>query len=202
MCAGAIQLIGDFVSAKWCLPGKTGIKVILAVHYRTRVPGPGTGTHGVSMGGMCMRFLRSWLLTAVALLAVAAGATAQTTNGTITGHVADAQGLALPGVTVNASFTESAGHSQHRHIRERRLRAVRLAVGDIHTVLRVERVRKQQKDGRARADADAARRRADGCGGLERNRQRQRHDGRCADADRSGGDEFQAGPDPDTADQP
>src|SRR5256885_7156301 len=51
---------------------------------------------------MCMRFARTWLLSAVALFAVAALAPAQTTNGTITGHVADQQGLALPGVTVNA----------------------------------------------------------------------------------------------------
>jgi hypothetical protein len=56
-----------------------------------------------------MRFLRSWLLCAVALLIVAAAATAQTTNGTVTGHVADAQGLALPGVTVNASSPSLQG---------------------------------------------------------------------------------------------
>jgi hypothetical protein len=56
-----------------------------------------------------MRFLRSWLLVAVALLVVAAAATAQTTNGTITGHVADSQGLALPGVTVNASSPSLQG---------------------------------------------------------------------------------------------
>ena len=56
-----------------------------------------------------MRFLRSWLLCAVALLVVAAAATAQTTTGTITGHVADAQGLALPGVTVNASSQSLQG---------------------------------------------------------------------------------------------
>src|SRR5260221_14139168 len=58
---------------------------------------------------MCMRLLRSWLLLAVALLALAGVATAQTTNGTITGHVADSQGLALPGVTVNASSANLQG---------------------------------------------------------------------------------------------
>jgi len=56
-----------------------------------------------------MRSVRSWLLIAVALLAVAGVATAQTTNGTISGHVADAQGLALPGVTVNASSPNLQG---------------------------------------------------------------------------------------------
>jgi len=56
-----------------------------------------------------MRFLRSWLLSAVALFAFAAVATAQTTNGTISGHVADQQGLALPGVTVNASSPNLQG---------------------------------------------------------------------------------------------
>src|SRR5580765_1114260 len=58
---------------------------------------------------MCMRSVRSWLLIAVALLAVAGVATAQTTNGTISGHVADAQGLALPGVTVNATSPNLQG---------------------------------------------------------------------------------------------
>ena len=58
---------------------------------------------------MCMRLLRSWLLSAVALFAFAAVAAAQTTNGTISGHVADQQGLALPGVTVNASSPNLQG---------------------------------------------------------------------------------------------
>src|SRR3954462_5471359 len=61
------------------------------------------------MGGMCMRFVRSWLLVAVALLAVARGATAQTTNGTLSGHVSDQQGLALPGVTINATTPNPQG---------------------------------------------------------------------------------------------
>ena len=56
-----------------------------------------------------MRFVRSWLLVAVALLAVARGATAQTTNGTLSGHVADQQGLALPGVTINATSPSLQG---------------------------------------------------------------------------------------------
>src|SRR6185503_2594048 len=58
---------------------------------------------------MCMRFSRSWLLSAVALFAFATVAAAQTTNGTISGHVADQQGLALPGVTVNASSPNLQG---------------------------------------------------------------------------------------------
>jgi outer membrane receptor for ferrienterochelin and colicin len=56
-----------------------------------------------------MRLARTWLLAAVALFAVAALASAQTTNGTISGHVADSQGLALPGVTVNASSPNLQG---------------------------------------------------------------------------------------------
>jgi hypothetical protein len=51
----------------------------------------------------------TWLLCAAALFAVASGATAQTTNGTISGHVVDSQGLALPGVTVTASSTALQG---------------------------------------------------------------------------------------------
>jgi len=64
---------------------------------------------GFAIGRMCMRFVRTWLLTAVALLAVAGIAAAQTTNGTISGHVADQQGLALPGVTINASSPNLQG---------------------------------------------------------------------------------------------
>jgi outer membrane receptor for ferrienterochelin and colicin len=56
-----------------------------------------------------MRSVRSWLLLAVALLAFAGVAAAQTTNGTISGHVADSQGLALPGVTVNATSPNLQG---------------------------------------------------------------------------------------------
>ena len=56
-----------------------------------------------------MTFARTWLLAAVALFAVAAVASAQTTNGTISGHVADQQGLALPGVTVNAASPNLQG---------------------------------------------------------------------------------------------
>jgi outer membrane receptor protein involved in Fe transport len=56
-----------------------------------------------------MRFLRSWLLSAVALLAVVGTATAQTTNATLSGHVADQQGLALPGVTVNVTSPNLQG---------------------------------------------------------------------------------------------
>jgi outer membrane receptor protein involved in Fe transport len=56
-----------------------------------------------------MTFARTWLLAAVALLGVAAGAAAQTTNGTISGHVADQQGLALPGVTVDAASPNLQG---------------------------------------------------------------------------------------------
>ena len=56
-----------------------------------------------------MRTAGTWLLAAVALFVVAALASAQTTNGTISGHVSDQQGLALPGVTVNASSPNLQG---------------------------------------------------------------------------------------------
>src|SRR4051812_43313679 len=46
-------------------------------------------------GGL-MRTGRTWLLSAAALLAAATFASAQTTTGTISGHVVDTQGLALP----------------------------------------------------------------------------------------------------------
>jgi outer membrane receptor protein involved in Fe transport len=59
--------------------------------------------------GISIRILRSWLLVAVALLAAADAARAQTTNGTISGQVVDAQGLVLPGVTVNATSPNRQG---------------------------------------------------------------------------------------------
>ena len=49
-----------------------------------------------------MRILRVWLALAVTTF-VAAGAFAQTTTGTISGHVVDTQALPLPGVTVTAA---------------------------------------------------------------------------------------------------
>ncbi|HEY7292734.1 MAG TPA: TonB-dependent receptor [Vicinamibacterales bacterium] len=52
-----------------------------------------------------MRRVHSWLRFAVvfAALLAARGANAQSTTGTISGRVVDTQGLALPGVTVNAT---------------------------------------------------------------------------------------------------
>src|SRR5204862_4358976 len=55
------------------------------------------------------RMTRTWLLYVAALFAFAATATAQTTNGTISGHVADSQGLALPGVSVTAESPNLQG---------------------------------------------------------------------------------------------
>ncbi len=56
-----------------------------------------------------MRIIKTWLLVAVTVFATAALASAQTTTGTISGHVADSQGLPLPGVTVNAQSTNLQG---------------------------------------------------------------------------------------------
>src|SRR5262245_66535687 len=55
-----------------------------------------------------MRPVRAWLAIA-ALVFAAAAADAQTTSGTISGHVADSQGLALPGVTVTATSANLQG---------------------------------------------------------------------------------------------
>jgi len=53
--------------------------------------------------------IKAWLLIAATVFAVAGVATAQTTTGTISGHVADSQGLALPGVTVTATSPNLQG---------------------------------------------------------------------------------------------
>jgi hypothetical protein len=53
--------------------------------------------------------LGTWLLCTGALLTVATIAAAQTTNGTISGHVVDSQKLVLPGVTVTASSPAMQG---------------------------------------------------------------------------------------------
>ncbi len=60
-------------------------------------------------GGCGMGFVRSWLLPAVALFALAGVAAAQTTNGTISGHVEDILGGVLPGVTVTATSPNLQG---------------------------------------------------------------------------------------------
>src|SRR5690349_16430361 len=56
-----------------------------------------------------MRIFKAWLLAAATVFAVAGVAPAQTTTGTISGHVADSQGLPLPGVTVNATSPNLQG---------------------------------------------------------------------------------------------
>src|SRR4051812_43825627 len=56
-----------------------------------------------------MTFARGCLFVAVFLMVTGAVAGAQTTSGTISGHVSDPQGLPLPGVTVNASSPNLQG---------------------------------------------------------------------------------------------
>src|SRR5262245_32798256 len=56
-----------------------------------------------------MSVFRTWLLAAAALLAGASLASAQSTNGTISGRVTDSQNLALPGVTVTVSSPSLQG---------------------------------------------------------------------------------------------
>src|SRR5947209_18146887 len=64
-------------------------------------------------GGHSMRTRTSWSARAATLFVVtfvaAAIASAQTTTGTISGHVGDSQGLALPGVTVTVSSPRLQG---------------------------------------------------------------------------------------------
>ena len=57
-----------------------------------------------------MGMARTSLFGAVALLLAAGVATAQTATGTISGHVVDTQGLAVPGVTVTIQSPKLAGH--------------------------------------------------------------------------------------------
>jgi len=54
-----------------------------------------------------MRFVRTWLLAAVALFAVASIAAAQITRGSISGVVRDPAGLVVPGVTVTVTNTDT-----------------------------------------------------------------------------------------------
>jgi len=56
-----------------------------------------------------MRLKRVGPLLLLVLLGAAGIAGAQSTTGTIRGHVADAQGLALPGVTISVSSPNLQG---------------------------------------------------------------------------------------------
>src|SRR5262245_48316226 len=58
---------------------------------------------------MCMRKLSDVVsLVLFALLAVVASASAQDTTGTSAGRIVDAQGLAVPGVTITATGEQGA----------------------------------------------------------------------------------------------
>src|SRR5690349_23478992 len=61
------------------------------------------------MEDFSMRRKRVGLLLALALFGTAAVAGAQSTTGTIRGHVDDTQGLALPGVTISVSSPNLQG---------------------------------------------------------------------------------------------
>lgn len=56
-----------------------------------------------------MGLRRLWLPGAAALVVSAAAVSAQVTTGTISGHVVDSQGLAIPGVTVNVASPNLQG---------------------------------------------------------------------------------------------
>ncbi len=142
-----------------------------------------------------MRSVRSWLLIAVALLALAGVATAQTTNGTISGHVADAQGLALPGVTVNATSPNLQGvrtvvTSENGDFVLSLLPSgtytLTFELSGFQTVTKTVALAPTQI-----LPLDAH----DGSGRHHRDGQRRRPRGGRADADLAGRDQLQAGPD-------
>ena len=56
-----------------------------------------------------MRTIKTWLIVMAAFVAAASSASAQSTTGTISGRVADSQGLALPGVTVTVTSPNLQG---------------------------------------------------------------------------------------------
>ncbi|HXI27752.1 MAG TPA: carboxypeptidase-like regulatory domain-containing protein, partial [Vicinamibacterales bacterium] len=58
---------------------------------------------------MQIQSLKTWLAVAAGFFLAVATASAQTTTGTISGHVIDSQGLALPGVTVSAASPNLQG---------------------------------------------------------------------------------------------
>ena len=90
-----------------------------------------------------MRLGVVWL--AVAMLALAEAAGAQSTTGTISGRVVDAQELSVPGVTVTRRIAEPAGHSHRRHLRERRLHLHAAAVGAVHDPFELSGFQRQER---------------------------------------------------------
>ena len=87
-------------------------------------------------------------------------ATAQTTNGTISGHVADAQGLALPGVTVNATSPNLQGVRTVVTSENGDYILSLLPSGTYTITFELSGFQTVNEDGRARADPDASARRA------------------------------------------
>src|SRR4029450_2463326 len=58
-------------------------------------------------GGVCVKNVRVIIIALIAC-SIAAGVVAQETTGTLSGRIADAQGLAIPGVTVTVTGSQGA----------------------------------------------------------------------------------------------
>ena len=71
-------------------------------------------------------------LRVIVCLGFAGAAAAQTTSGTISGHVEDISGGVLPGVTVTATSPALQGARMATHDSERRLRHLSAPTGRLH----------------------------------------------------------------------
>ena len=79
-----------------------------------------------------MRLMKVWLLFAMALVMTSGMASAQSTNGAISGRVVDQTDLPLPGVTVTVEGPNLQGPALDRDIGQWRLHRAAAALGLVH----------------------------------------------------------------------
>ncbi len=147
-----------------------------------------------------MRWLKAWLGVVAVILLSAGSASGQATTGTITGRVVDAQGRAVPGVTVIASSPNLQGTRMAVTGEPGRLHLRAAAAGHVYGELRAQRLRSSGTVGRPRPHPGLSAGHRAGSGGHRRVRGR-RGNGVGAGANRPGGDRSQSGPDRHAADQ-
>ena len=134
------------------------------------------------------------------VLVLAAGASAQTTTGTISGRIVDSQGLALPGVTVTVTGPNLQGTLVVVSTGNGDYIVPRVPPGTYTVSFELSGFERQQKPATVALEPGADARYGPRPGGVERNGRRAARRGRAHDAHGGGGHQLQTGTDGHAAD--